>query len=285
MEINNLIINNKEIFIFEHHHHAIVHWYKISNSLNKKPALLTFDYHTDTKLAFLQHNYKKLNGAEHSRLINEANLMTSSIDTMSDVVNVVDKLKNDEHIDFAIRAGIISHAYVISNNTSNPVKSEELKKWEIENKNIIKIYTGQQATKPIKHTYSMPINSILEFDNEHFSEWNIYDERERANLAIDDKNLDYRLKKIKEVNNSIFWNEYDFLDNFILDIDLDYFNTIESVKPKKLNLFYELIRKAKVITIAKESYFVNKCKLDDKLTVAYLREELLKHISLALKYN
>ncbi|MDY0050902.1 MAG: UPF0489 family protein [Aliarcobacter sp.] len=281
MNIRNIIINKKQISIFENHNEAVIPWDSLKT--NNKPALLTFDYHTDTHLALLRHNWKKLNSPQnHQELVNEANKMLSLPFNILELVKI---LRNDEHIDFAIRADIISHAYVCSYSTSsNTIKSEETKLWEKNNLDVIKIYTNNQEEKPTKHTFKMPQNKIIELDNEHFYNLNIFEQKQQADLAIDDININHRISKIQEINKSIFSEKYDFLNNFILDIDLDYFNTLNSINPKNIESFYLLIRKAKMITIAKESYFVNECKLEnEEIDVNIILDKILNHIKTALK--
>ena len=50
-------------------------------------------------------------------------------------------------------------------------------------------------------------------------------------------------------------------DPFILDFDLDYFPTRESLKPKNRDTIANLISKAQIITIAREEvFFQEKCE-------------------------
>ncbi|MFW3357344.1 UPF0489 family protein [Aliarcobacter butzleri] len=283
MCIENITINKKRISIFENHNEAIIPWCEIKSE--NKPALLTFDYHTDTHLALLQHNCCRLNTYDDYQLIlKETNEMLSKPFNIDEMVKI---LRNDEHIDFAIRTNIISHAYVCSFMTSmNAIESEEMKLWKKENMIPFKIFTNTQAPKPIEHTFKMPNNRIIELDKEHFYNLDIYQEKEQADLAIDDINLRHRISKIQEINKSIFGKKYNFLDNFILDIDLDYFNTLNSINPRNIELFYFLIKKAKLITIARESYFVNQCKLEnEKINVELILNRILEHITIALEAN
>ncbi len=282
MIIEEIIINKKKIYIFENHNEAIIPWNNFK-SLNK-PALLTFDYHTDTHLALLRYNANRLNNYNDYQLIKQETNKILSIKPIN-ILEMVKILHNDEHIDFAIRANIISHAYVCSTMTSiNTIKSEETKLWEKDNNDYIKILTNTQSPKPIEHTFKMPENKIIELDKEHFNILGIDSEKEQADLAIDDTNLKYRILKIEEISKSIFGNKYNFFDNFILDIDLDYFNTLNSIYPENIQYFYFLIQKAKFITIAKESFFVKKCSLEqNKITVEIILNRIIDHIHSALK--
>lgn len=70
--------------------------------------------------------------------------------------------------------------------------------------------------------------------------------------------------------------------NFILDIDLDYFHTIDSINPKNTNLFYKLIRQCSIITIAMEDDYVELVRLEEKIDSKFLLDKLLNHISKVL---
>ena len=269
------------MFIFEKHNEAIIPWDSISKVLVNKPALLTFDYHTDTHLALLRSTYKRLNGAEHTIIKEEVNRILSRPFNINDMLK---ELRNDEQIDFAIQTNIISHAYVISHQTNTfTIRSEEEKRWFAEKYKIESRINGFNIPKPKSINYIFPENKIFELDNDNFhDDLEVYDEKKIRSLALEDRNLEYKMLKIKEINKSIFGKNYNFRENFILDIDLDYFNTLDSINPKSINIFYSLIRESKAITIARESYFVNDCKLEnEKIDVNYLLKRLIEHIKIA----
>jgi hypothetical protein len=251
------------------------------------PALLTFDHHTDTHLAFLHYHYNRGGGMANvpfSQLTKEANIACSNINSISDIENAVALLRNDEQIDFSIRCGIISHAYVISHST-NPqfvMHSEEYKVWfseKLEPENLIR---GIIPPREADRNYNMPSDKIISLGNDHFYDMGVRSEKERIDLSLDDSNLSIRMNEISRINESIFTIEYDMSDYFILDVDLDYFNTRESISPQNISVFYELIRGSQIITIATEDWFVNDCKLEgESLNVQYLLEKLLWHIEQA----
>ena len=278
--IEEKIIKGKRIFIFENHNEAIIPWDIISKESRSIPSLLTFDYHTDTHLALLRDTYKRLNGAEHILIKKEVeNILSKPFK----IFEILKRLKNDEHIDFAIRTNIISHAYVISYQAHmNIIRSEEYKKWF--KTSIEARFNGFNTPKPKDIKYILPENKIFELDNDTFSDLEIYDEKQKSDFAIEHLNLVYKMNTIKRINKSIFNKNYNFRENFILDIDLDYFNTYKAINPEHTNIFYSLIRDAKVITIAKESCFVNELKFDNEnISVEYLLERLLEHIEKALQ--
>jgi len=281
IKIEHKEINNKSVYIFEKHHEAIIPWQKISLNLTQKPALITLDCHMDTSLALLNYTYHKLRIVKNYQ--GQIQKVNEILSQPYDINQMVQKLKHDEQIDFAIRANFISHAYVISHFTDpqSTMKSLEEKKWSNEKNKPENKFTFN-IPKPIDVNYVLPDNKIIELDNNIFHSLDIYDEKLKKNLAIEDIILHYKINKIQTINCSIFGKNYNFLDNFILDIDLDYFNTIDSINPQNKSIFYNLIRHAKAISIAKESSFVEELKLDNELSVDFLLKKLLVHIELAL---
>ena len=62
---------------------------------------------------------------------------------------------------------------------------------------------------------------------------------------------------------------------YILDIDLDYFNTFASVAPMDATVLRQLANGAGLITIATEPKHVKACALDASLTSEHLLTKLL----------
>lgn len=283
MDIKKIEVAGKQIYIFEDHNLAPLAWHDIRVGLPASPALLTLDHHTDTHLAFLKHNYNKLNGPEHSVLVHEANAMCAQVKNRAGIEASIQLIRNDEHIDFAIRTGIISHAYVVSHDVDPAfcLHSNEHRQWQEEKRDFIN--WKRDIPKPNTHTYQMPSDRIIELPDDHFSDMGAYSEKQKVDLALEDANIEFRLKNIEEINASLFGHMYNFRDNFILDIDLDYFNTKKSINPDDHKLFYALIRDCSGITIARESWFVEDCKLEGEgIDVNYLENVLMRHINNAL---
>ena len=63
---------------------------------------------------------------------------------------------------------------------------------------------------------------------------------------------------------------------YILDIDLDYFNTFESIKPSDSNVIRRLAKNAGLVTVATEPAYVESCAVESGLTSDYLLEKLKK---------
>ncbi|HDM8174541.1 TPA: UPF0489 family protein [Vibrio harveyi] len=290
MNIEEKIINEKKVYIFESHNLAPVAWDRLAKGLVTAPAVITFDHHTDTHTAFLQSICRELcpdgfSVPKHDEVQQKSIEMCAGIQNESDLVSNLHLLRNDEHIDLAIKCSIISHAYVISNNT-NPMfvtKSLEEKEW-FEKKFSVEYMFKPEPPKPKSITYEMPQDRIFQFDHDHLHELDIYDERGLRNHAISDVNLSKRVEVINNVNASVFGPDYNVFNNFILDIDLDYFNTLMSISPDSCEFFYNLIRCSKGITIAKESWHVQNCRLEgETFSAEDLLEKMLNHIERATK--
>jgi hypothetical protein len=290
MTIEEIVISGKTVSVFENHKLAPFAWMKEKSINGLKPAILTLDHHTDTRTAFNHNLYHQIDGEKrgapcHSEIIERAKKICASIKSDVDIKEVIDDLRNDEHIDFSIRSEIISHAYVISNNTNNmfTMKSVEEKAWFEEKNKIENMFSGEEMPKPIGDgTFVLPENKIIELDNDMFYDFEIYDQREKCKLSISDRNLGVRLERINAINKSIYGVSYNFLDNFILDVDLDYFNTLEAIEPSEFSLFYMLIKRSRAITIAKESWHVEDCRMDEEsITSDLLLDKILTHITKA----
>ncbi len=69
---------------------------------------------------------------------------------------------------------------------------------------------------------------------------------------------------------------------FILDIDLDVFNTRKAVNPDDDALFHDLINRAIGITIARESWYVRKSEeKGENLSADWLLPRILEHVRAA----
>jgi hypothetical protein len=103
-----------------------------------------------------------------------------------------------------------------------------------------------------------------------------------ANMALESTFLMGRLDFIETITKSAGITGL-FEAPFILDIDLDYFNTRKAVQPADHAVFHELIRRAAIITVAREPSCVNTCqRRGEGLTSEWLETELKRHIREAL---
>ena len=93
------------------------------------------------------------------------------------------------------------------------------------------------------------------------------------NLVLESSLLD---ETVCEFNKILKENSEEALltEPYILDIDLDYFNTFKSIDPDDSKTFNNLIRNAGLITIATEPIYVKSCALDEGLTSDFLLKTL-----------
>lgn len=286
-------INGKDVFIFEDHSTAILPWRRVSASLKQKPFLITFDFHTDCNAAFRNHGYWTGKEGEYSgnpphvsARIKQDLLNSIDKDNEESILKILPKLRNDEHIDASIKSGILSHSFSIQFQERTGTEPHELLQWKEENKALSSLF-NELPPKPVgPFNYTLPANKMFVIpgacpsfciNSPHNKECL----RKTHDLAIDDQLLSERLATLKEMDRSSGLNSFDE-SPYILDIDLDYFNTKAAINPQNKNLFYELIQKASAITVAQESSYVEALKKDDDLTTSFLLEALLEHIKQAL---
>lgn len=135
---------------------------------------------------------------------------------------------------------------------------------------------------PAPYTYSIPVERIIELPHQKMPAKDQPPSRAYADMALESTFLTGRLDFIETITKSAGVPGL-FEAPFILDIDLDYFNTRKSVQPDDHSIFHELIRRAQIITIAREPKCVTDLqKPGEKLTSEWLEAELKRHIKEAL---
>jgi len=289
-------IEGKDVYIFESHSTALVPWGQIRSKRSNAPNLITLDYHTDTHEAFLLHYGKQFKG-EYFSSGDDAfeklrELLLSKIDVLNDasLCEAANKLRNDEHIDAAIGADIIDFAYVISYDGQCTQSREEIKYYE-ENYggvNFIRTrFEGPQTPLPTRpYTYDVPESKIFVVDDSEGFEYNknskVDQEKQHYDFAIESPYLDRKLLIIDEMGLSAGVKNV-LAQDYILDIDLDYFKTRKSIEPRDKKTFYHLIKSAQAVTIAMEPYFVNEEKYPgEEIDPEFLLAALLEHIHSSL---
>lgn len=282
-------INNKQIFITEKHHHCLIPWAEYRQIHQSAPFLFSLDHHTDINEPFRRFAF------DHSKIKydevkakNELNKMDfNNIDSINSAIKI---LRNDEHIQTAIEKDIISKASIISysNVSDSPTSFEEEKYTKekfssFENINTDIVKPSRPFTYPKSNIY-IPENvcAIGCKRNTHNDDCLI----PHFNQCIESIFIDDKLNIMEQMDSRLIANG-NMKDKYILDIDLDYFHTTQSINPQNPETFYKLIREAELITIARETEFINEWseiyEYDPDLTVEYLEKQLIKHIELATK--
>jgi hypothetical protein len=245
MEYEEIIVGHKRVFICEEHHHVLKFWQQFKDL---KPYVLTLDHHTDLNLAYQHELYSR---DKQSNYANKEELTAYKSQLLREVsegnFEAIKKLKHDEHIDTAVKSGIVRKVLV---HAKDSYMSRPSNVYSI---NGDEDYAGQ-----------LIINNPRNYQD--------------PDLAINSKQLKDSFLLFDRCIPREEW-----LGNFILDIDLDYFMTTKAIRPKDSTFFKMLIKKALVISIAKESHWVGvwQREHDVLLTVDYLLEELFKLIESA----
>lgn len=290
-------IGGKPVFVFERHNYALLPWARIASANRGAVRLLTLDYHTDTHPAFLSYACQQF-PAHHVAAPEEWGPLASSevaaiqIGDDESVELAVARLRHDEHIDAAVRSGILDLAFVVANGDNGHIVSNEQLALDRASGPGLTITTDgrsitipgprRQAEPPF--TYTIPDNRIVVLPRRHDYPWLEWDEDDRSyrDAAVDSRFLTERLELIDTVCSTAGVPGL-FERPFVLDIDLDYFNTQRSISPGDTHVFHDLIRRAEVITIARETTCVEHCQLEGEgLTSAFLEQMVKMHIAAAL---
>lgn len=226
-------LNN--IYVVESHHQVLPAWASYRCQLSQSPRLITLDHHTDTSRPF--RNYlKRLYGSdsENTELLRKEWLNKIKFLDADSVMEAMQKISNDEHVVTAIQTDIISSALVVAHNA----RDTDLETYR-EHKIICRAVDRRSSVgKMAREDYDQVLET--KFLEEVLS------------------SFDQLLKMAGELS----------LESapYILDIDLDYFNTFNSVNPKDAGAFQKLIAGAGLVTIATEPEYVKSCALDLNLS-------------------
>ncbi|MBD3557534.1 UPF0489 family protein [Planktothrix sp. FACHB-1355] len=292
----------KNVYIFEDHATALIPWAACRRKLEGAPNLITLDFHTDVMTAFNAHECSWKFDNPNKPSGETAEYLCSEIDYRDpvSVERAVEKLRNDEQIDAAIKAGIIDYAFVISydgRNRSDLIESAPRKRYEVERgemqPNGMITLRLKEVDEPIEEHVADAASDVPE-DKIFIIDWEVgfkypkveiteEDTRRHSDLAIESDYLKAKLEVADRMCRSVGQTNI-CTEKYILDIDLDYFRTAKAIEPADTRTFYELIRNAEAITIALEPKFVALERLTgEDITSDFLLLRLLNHIKCALK--
>lgn len=280
-------IRGKDVFIFEDHHQALLPWAHFKQKIGIAPVLLSFDYHTDTRMAFTNHAYNvNKNFNEMEKISKERCSIINPYD-FETIKSAIKDLRHDEHIDAGIRSGIIDCAYIIQNQAFATLSMEDEQYFENLKRPEFFLSKPQRPSQPM--TYAIPENRMF-----IASDGYTFDQHECKNgdaalirhrdRAIEDAHISIKLGELRQMSHTsgLPWIES---NSYILDIDLDYFNTWKSINPDACSNFYQLIRNSSGITIARESDCVDMLKIEgEQITSDMLLSRMRQHIDTALCY-
>ena len=211
------------IRVVEEHHHALAEWARYRRGCAEAPALLTFDHHTDTLPAFGRFTADE---AERRRLI-------AAFDYRDDasVEAALARLRHDEHIDLALRGGVVSRAVIIAHAVHPGCANEKIR---------------------VTCDRSWPDMQSLLNDPACFEPL--------ARRVFESDFLEARLAEAG------FTPE----PGFLFDLDLDYLLTPEALKPKDDRLLRHLLDTAGLVTVSLERDWVRLLRLSPSLTSDHL---------------
>jgi hypothetical protein len=276
-------IGGKAVVSFHSHHYALLPWQEWRRELGRPLRLVSIDSHTDTNDAFQSYDadFKDSSPWEARppwKGDEAARLAQLSAENDASVEAAVRDLRHDEHIDAAIRCGILDAAFILAHSSNEALEPVERRAWRERNLSVPRPFQEPEPEPPF--TYEIPRDRmiLLGDDNPPRDE---EDCRRSRNQVIEAEFLRGRLAHAAEICRSANENEL-LAAPLVLDIDLDSFNTCQAIAPRDPSVFYGLIREAHAITIAQEPGWVDALKLDKELTASWLEQQLLAHISRAL---
>lgn len=265
MAHKKVTIGGKDVYIVKDHHHVLGGWAEVRHSQAQAgapaPALLTLDHHTDTKDPFFNHRFWATHKGptDQNTAAMDAMLpgLIGDIDwkTKASVKRAIAKLKHDEHVRTAIRADIVSRAFVIN-------------------------LSGENRADPVGHVYETCSGCASIGCTKP-----IHDDqcvRSRTDQMLESVHLNH---EIAELNAKARANGVPGVgaDPYILDIDLDYFHTQKAIAPTNTTTFYQLLQNALAVTVATEPACVKSLRLrGSKITGKSLLADMLQHIQTAL---
>ena len=235
------------MIVVEHHHEVLPHWTAFRRTQHSAPRLLTLDHHTDTSRPFRRYLRRQAR-AQGQRLSDEkerelSRQLVAQLDHTDPLTieTAMKTLGNDEHVVAAIGADIIRSAFVIAHNAADTAQDIYL-----EHKIIcrgVDEYHHEGRTRP------QP-NNVLE--------------------------TGFLAKRLQDFDDLLRQLDEPLLREapFILDIDLDYFNTLRAVRPDAPELIRTLANEAALLTVATEPSYVTHCAVEPGVTWTKLLAEL-----------
>lgn len=254
-------IANKDIYIVDSHNQVLEAW-EFSPGVN----IFSLDYHTDTKGAFHNYSYWRADSemksggcSNHYERMRELmdQKITQYLENKITIKQINDNLKHDEHIDFAVQTDLVDMVFVLS--TSRNTESS--------NPNVYIADSPEKYEDQSIIEYSPLCIPVCNKEIHDADCMNV-----RAESLIEDSFLNKAISQAESFKTSFF-------ENYILDIDCDYFNIEKSLYPENIEVFKRLIRNSRIVSIALEPECVKICRLNGSgLTSEIILERLLSII-------
>lgn len=219
------------------HHKVLKAWASYRARLNKAPRLITFDHHTDTSPPFRTFIKKNYSNNQNDQIFE----------------NLQSQLLNQ--IDFKVPE-TVHQAIEKLNNDEHIVAAI---KTDIISSAFVIAHNAADTGLDVYEKHKIACRTVHSHDS-------ILESTEISqNLA--------EFNRILKVNGACPLEA----EPYILDIDLDCFNTFESIEPKDSLAFEKLIKNAGLITVATEPEYVKACALDKGLSSDFLLSTLTEN--------
>ena len=281
-------VNGKKVFIVESHHHALLPWSHIKREVDGHLILISLDHHTDCMPAFNAHRciQSKSDDVKYEQMLDS---LLSDFNYRDDgsVIRAINKLRYDEQIHTAILGGIFTHSFSINYSDQTPSIEERM------HQNLIGIQFRRMLDEgiPLKeipkfkgpYTYEKPRNGMFTIASDCYLGCNKMPHDDECLIrlyadAIESDFLNYQLAVVSQMSETSGLGAFK-QSQYVLDIDLDYFHSDESIKPKDSKTFNSLIRNAQALTVAMERGCVETLKLEgEQIDSEILLVQLLDHI-------
>lgn len=242
------------VAVFEDHHHALVPWSRWRTGTGSRaPRLITIDHHCDTKEAFGFAAYTPPFGT--NRVDQRGYLAAIDRGDETTIEIAIERLRHDEHIDAAIRSGILDAAFVVAESTYRGLKSLEHEAYDVEHRAIEDpteafLYRRWKPVPDPPMTYAMPDHRMVLIDPNYyrrgttlFHPW--------PDEVLESEHLEDRLRIFEQMLRD---GGEPLLEGtpYILDVDMDVFRTWASLSPRDPSTFHRLVRGAIGVTVALE---------------------------------
>lgn len=245
-------IGNKKVFFTNSHEQVLQAWYDVWNKRGRF-NVLSFDNHTDLHKAFLRFAFWKFKNA-NSRDPSEAELNDAinqrveqiDLSKQETISAAIHDLKHDEHIDCALRMGLVERFFL----------------------NLGRMGHGQVDARVKMFHFNPCLPNCLKAPHDDDCEV------EKANIVIESRILAPRIMEIEKTIGELHKSP------LVVDIDLDFFNTSTSLHPNDATSWLKILKSATAISIAREQKLVSHLSLETSgnLTADSLECELRKMI-------
>lgn len=214
------------------HHEVLRAWCRHRRTVDSPPVAVTFDHHTDTLPAFSR--------AAASEAERKARIARFDWRSDESIESALRELRHDEHLDLALRGGVISRSIVIAHSTENII-AETLHP---------RIRVVADETWP-------ELNFLLNHPEEF---------RPLADRVFDSGWLAARFAGAEFAPGET--------PGFLFDLDLDYLLTADALAPADGTLLQTMLRNAALVTVSREEEWLRLLRIDPEVTPELLLTQL-----------